>query len=276
MEDVSIDQMISDPEIQGVQEPAAEISQEVSPASNAAEYEYTVNGKTIKEPIDAILKRASQGYNYAQHMEGLNKEKATLDERYNKAVQLESKYGEIDKFATENPDWNEHLQNTWQSRFDVTGGSVQSTETAAIPPHLSQKINELESFVSDMKAREADNAYSQAMSKTKEQYPDIDFMATDPDSGKTLEQQVLDFASHNQIGRFEPAFKAFYHDKLIERTRLQAKEQFAADLQQRTKAGFIGKGQVPARSIADSRQMPNIKSMNYNDIERFIIDNELN
>lgn len=275
MEDVSIDQILA--EVSPAQEsaPAAAPTQQSAPEASsqaAAEYEYTANGKTIKEPIDAILKRASQGYNYAQSMEALKARQAELDSKYNKALELETKYGEIDKYATENPQWNEHLQESWQKRFDITGSSSNSQETG-IPSHLSQKINELESFVSEIKAQKADEAYSRAVDQVKNSFPDIDFSATDPNSGKTLEAQVLEFANANQIGKFEPAFKAFYHDKLVERARLQAKDQLANDIQQRSKAGIIGVSQTPTRVAA--KAAPNLRQMNYNQIEQYILDNEI-
>lgn len=247
---------------------------ETAPAAEPVqEFEYTANGKTIKEPLDAILKRASQGYNYAQAMQELKAKQGETEQKYNKALELETKYGEIDKYATEHPEWNEHLQEAWQKRFDITGGVADKVGAEPVPSHLSQKINELEGFVSEIKAQKADEAYQRAVDQVKSQFSDIDFSATDPSSGKTLEAQVLEYANENQIGKFEPAFKAFYHDKLIERTRLQAKDQAAADIQQRAKAGIIGSSPTPTRAV--SKAAPNLKAMNYNEIADFIKQNEL-
>ena len=44
-------------------------SSQIPMNSNVQEYEYTASGRTIKEPIEMILKRASQGYDYAQKNE---------------------------------------------------------------------------------------------------------------------------------------------------------------------------------------------------------------
>lgn len=273
MDDISVEQILANESQTAEPDTAAPQQEAPVQSQQTSEYEYTVNGRLVKEPIDVILKRASQGYNYAQHMQDFKTRESEVEARYNKGLELETKYGEIDKFATENPEWNDHLQKSWQARFDVTGGSDQSSGTN-IPPHLAKEINELKSFVSEIKAQKADEAYSRAVDQVKGSYPDIDFMATNPESGKTLEQEVLDFASKNAIGRFEPAFKAFYHDKLIERARLQAKDQLAADIQQRSKAGIIGVSQAPTKAAVGS--MPDLRRMSYNDIERHIIANELN
>lgn len=237
-------------------------------------FEYTANGKTVKEPLETVLKRASQGYNYAQHMADLKKRSEDIEQRYSRAVELEEKYGEIDKFAKENPEWNDHLHKTWETRFDVTGGSGGQPETqqGGIPSQLLTEFNELKSFVENIKAERADQAYEASVNRVKEAHPDIDFGHTDPDTGKTLEQQVLDYAQENNIGRFEPAFKAFYSDRLIEQARLQGKEQLAGDLQRRTKAGLLGTSQAPAKSQSEWEYPSNYKNMSMDQLHNWIVD----
>lgn len=265
--------------------PAADATQETAQpqdggqtegaASVAQEYEYTANGKTIKEPLDAILKRASQGYNYSQHMAELKARETDLQTQAQRAQELEKKYGEIDKFAQENPEWNEHLHSTWNKRFDVSGGQQQGETTAqqqGLPPQLQQEFNELKTFVESMKAEKADQAYSQAVDKVKQSYPDVDFSHTDPDTGRTLEQRVLDYAQENSIGRFEPAFKAFYADKMVEQARLQAKEQLAGDMKQRAKAGILGVSQAPTKGNNAEMEYPaNYKQMSSDQLHNWIV-----
>jgi hypothetical protein len=245
-----------------------------SPTSQPAqEFEYTANGRTIKEPIDVILKRASQGYNYAQHMQEHKTKSAELDSKYQKAVELENKYGEIDKYAQENPEWNDHLQKTWDTRFDISGNQQQSTQQqSAIPTQFQQEFNDMKSFVESIKTERADQAYQGAVQKVRDTYPDIDFGATDPNTGKSLEQQVLDFAQENSIGKFEPAFKAFYSDQLIERARSQAKDQMAGDIQQRAKAGILGTAQAPISNTQDTEYPSNFKQMSTEQLHNWIVD----
>lgn len=251
------------PEVQAVESP-------VEAAAPVTEFEYSANGKTIKEPIDTILKRASQGYNYAQHMAEMKKRTEEVDTRYNSAMELEKKYGEIDKFAQENPEWNDHLHKTWENRFDISG--QQPSQQQGVDSQFLQEFNELKSFVDNIKAERADAAYQGAVDQVKNQYPDIDFGQTDPDSGKTLEQQVLDFAEQNSIGKFEPAFKAFYHDKLIERARSEAKDQMAGDIKQRAKAGLLGTSQAPAQGNASMEYPPNYRDMTSDQLHNWIVE----
>lgn len=278
MEDMpSTEQMIA--EVQSMpeapQDHAIAQPQESEPAA-VQEFEYSANGKTIKEPIDAILKRASQGYNYAQHMAELKQREQELDSRYNSAVELEKKYGEIDKFAQENPEWNDHLHKTWDSRFDITGqGGEPSQQQQGVPSQFLQEFNELKSFVDNIKAEKADAAYQSAVDQVKNQYPDIDFGQTDPDSGKTLEQQVLDFAEQNSIGKFEPAFKAYYHDKLVERARNEAKDQMAGDIKQRAKAGLLGTSQAPTKGNSEMEYPPNYRQMTSDQLHNWIVEKYL-
>lgn len=253
-------------------EPSA--STETSSQPSVTEYEYTANGKTIKEPLETILKRASQGYNYAQHMQSLNQKMAEVDQKHKTALELEQKYGEIDKFAQANPEWNDHLRNSWEARFNINKTSDEGlSQQAALPPHLQQEINELKSFVDSVKAERADQAYQSSFNRVRESYPDVDFTQTDPDTGRSLEQQVLEFARDNGINKFEPAFKAFYADKLIERARVQAREQVAADLKQRSKAGLLGTSQAPARASGEQSYPQNYNNMTMEQIHNWVVQN---
>tara|TARA_R110000796_G_scaffold187266_1_gene304172 strand:- start:4111 stop:4959 length:849 start_codon:yes stop_codon:yes gene_type:complete len=237
------------------------------------EFEYQANGKTLKEPIDTILKRASQGYNYAQHMQDVKQKLDDVTGRELKATELEKKYGEIDKYATENPDWNDHLHKTWQARFDVTGNqSAQEPQQAGIPSQFLNEFNDMKSVVESIKTERADQAYQRSFDGIKQTYPDIDFQATDPDSGSSLEQQVLNYASQNGINSFEPAFKAFYSDKLVERARVEARDQMAGDIKQRSKAGLLGTSPAPANSTAQMDYPPGYKGMSSDQLTNWLVD----
>lgn len=277
MEDMpSTEQMIAEAQEMGGQtpEPVQESPPQAQEAAPVQEFEYTANGKTIKEPLDTILKRASQGYNYAQHMSELKNQQAEFETQRAEALQLQQKYGEIDKYAQENPEWNDHLQKSWESRFDITGGqgAVEDTQQQGIPSQFVNEFNEMKSFVENIKAERADAAYEASVNKVKESHPDVDFSATDPDTGRTLEQQVLDYAQQNGIGRFEPAFKAFYSDQLVERARMQAKEQLAGDLQKRSKAGLLGTSQAPARTQSEWEYPSNYKNMSSDQLTNWLVD----
>lgn len=268
----STEEMIAEVQTSGGQpEPMAEAPPQAEPSS-IQEFEYQANGKTIKEPIETILKRASQGYNYAQHMSELKAQQAEIEKARATANELQQKYGEIDKFAKENPEWHDHLHKTWESRFDITGNQGQQHAQQQIPSQFQQEFNELRSFVESIKAERADSAYQSAFTRVKESYPDIDFTATDPDTGTTLEQQVLDYANQNGINRFEPAFKAFYADRLIERARTQAKEQMAGDIQKRSKAGLLGTSQAPSKAKSEWEYPANYKNMSDSQLHNWIVN----
>jgi len=267
----SVEDMIS--EVQGSSEPTIEATpvQSEAPAPTAQEFEYNANGKTIKESLDVILKRASQGYNYAQHMEALKTQQQEIEAQKAEALGLQTKYGEIDKFAQENPEWNDHLQKTWEARFDISG-KAQPEAVPGVPPEILKEFTEMKSFVDTVKAERADQAYNASVDRVKQLHPDVDFSSTDPETGKTLEQQVLDYASENSIGRFEPAFKAFYSDKLVENARMQAKDQLAGDIQKRSKAGILGTSQAPAQAKGDTEYPSNYKNMTSDQLHNWIVD----
>ena len=280
----STEQMIAEVSAQSSESDQTQATTGATPATETSdvqqaiqEFEYQANGKTVKEPIDMILKRASQGYNYAQHMQEVKTQAQQIQEREAKALALETKYGEIDKYAQEHPEWNDHLHKTWESRFDVTGGQTQENPQAAnIPSQFLNEFNDMKAVVDTIKAERADQAYQSSLDKVQQTYPDVDFKATDPDTGMSLEQQVLNFAQENGIQRFEPAFKAFYADKLIEKARLEAKDQMAGDLKQRSKAGLLGTSQAPAQGNANMDFPANYKNMSLDQVHNWIVDKYVN
>jgi hypothetical protein len=208
-------------------------------------------------------------------MQDLKSQQTEFEQKQQHVLELEKKYGEIDKFAQENPDWNDHLHKTWETRFDITGqnqGQTEQLQQQGVPSQFLNEFNELKSFVENIKAERADAAYQSAVDQVKNQYSDIDFSQTDPDTGRTLEQQVLDYAEQNSIGRFEPAFKAFYHDKLVERARNEAKEQMAGDIKQRSKAGLLGTSQAPSKGNSEMDYPANYRNMSSDQLHNWIVD----
>lgn len=232
--------------------------------------EYAANGKQVKEDLQTILKRASQGYNYAQEMGRLTTERAGWETKVKTAEELHGKWGPYDEYAKKNPEWYQHWQKAWESRGQnpelpqSDQGNIEARLNAILEQKL-QPVNELLSSHEQRKQQEAleveDRQLDSDVKSIREKYKDLDFDATDPESGKSLEFKVLEFMSQNNMKSFTTAFKAFYHDELVKREVEKAKADKSSEIQGRTKAGIID-----PKSTSGKRAEPNLKGMNWDQL----------
>ena len=205
-------------------------------------FKYQANGKEIEEDLDTILQRASQGYNYAQHMNEFKSRQEAFEAEKNQVNQMRSKWEQYDKYASDNPEWAEHVKNAWENR------GKQSTEAEAkdIPEALKKEFDELrmfkEQFQKDMQLRkeaEEDAILAKQFEDIKKNYPDYDLSHTDPRTGMSLEMQILEHARVNGIHSVKAAFRDLMFDDIMSKQITKAKEAAAKELQDRTKKGFL-------------------------------------
>ena len=223
---------------------------------------YKANGKDLQEPLSTVIQRASMGYNYAQLVQQHKAEQAALDAQKAQLQEQAQKWQQYDEFANSNPQWAEYVRSQWESRFNFGGqnqnqgmdtfGSQQAQQQAGIPPEVSNKLREMESFIGqyrqEQQARmqaEQDAELASEISTIQNQYPDIDLKATDPMTGESVEQQVLRHAQTYGISNFRAAFRDFMFDKLQARGQTQAKETVARQMRQQHKNGILGQSNSP-------------------------------
>ncbi len=223
---------------------------------------YKANGKDLQEPLSTVIQRASMGYNYAQLMQQHKQQQAEFEAQRQQVQSQAQKWQQYDEFANSNPEWAEYVRSQWESRFNFgqqnqnqgmdTFGSQQAQQNASIPPEISNKLKEMESFIGqyrqEQQARmqaEQDAELASEISAIQNQYPDIDLKATDPMTGENVEQHVLRHAQAHGISNFRAAFRDFMFDKLQARGQTQAKETVARQMQQQVKNGILGQSNSP-------------------------------
>lgn len=262
------------PETQETSEKVSRESAETPQEKAAAEvqkYKYTARGKEIEEDIDTILKRASMGYDYAQKMAEYKQRASEVDERFTTAQALEEKWKRFDDYAQKNPDWYEHWNQAWANRETANQNSPEGQQAAQMPPEWQQKFDELASKYEEIHGRfktEDESKHDQALDgeikSIQETYPNIDFSATDPNTGKSLEQQVIDHAIQRGIPNFTAAFRDFYHDSLVKMERERAREEAVKQFQSERKQGIISKSETP-----HSERPPDVNSqLSWHQIEQ--------
>lgn len=207
-------------------------------------FKYQANGKEIEEDIDTILQRASQGFNYAQHMSDFKTQQDAFNQEKESINQSRSKWEQYDKYATDNPEWAEHVKSQWDSRLNSVQENVESG--ASLPDDIRQELNSLKQFKSDyekdVKLRqeaEEDAVLAGQFDSLAKEYPDYDMKFTDPKTGETLEMQVLEHARTNGIHSMRAAFRDMKFDDLLSKQVTRAKEETAKELAGRTQKGFL-------------------------------------
>jgi hypothetical protein len=238
--------------------------------------EYTADGgKKINEDLQTILRRASQGYHYAQRLNEVNTREADWKEKLQKAEELNGKWSRFDEYAQKNPEWYTHWEQAWLNRGqnpneaqEHAGGIDESRINALLEERLkpfSQYMTEIEQQKVAQSRNDEDRALEEQVKSIRTKYSDIDFDATDPESGKSLEYKVLEFGVQNGIKSFDTAFKAFYHDQLVKREVERSKANASTERQENAKAGIIERRSTPSKS----GPTPNLKSMSWDQATEF-------
>ena len=299
MPDLDVDQLINNIETHGSAEgekPQATPNVEASPDAQQAspapvvqgftfkspeelykhKLKYAANGKEIEEDISTILRRAGQGYNWAQKNEALNVREAEWQTKVKTAEEQSAKWGPYDEYAKQNPEWYNHWQNAWNNRGQnltepqTSDGNLEQKLQTLLEERL-KPVNELLSHHEQQKLQAKvqgeDQALEQQMKSIRETHKDIDFDFADPESGKTLEYKIIEFGVRNNIKDFGVAFKAFYHDELVKREREKVKDELAKSKVAQTKAGIVDQ-----RSATGNRPQQNLKSLSWDQIAKQTAD----
>ena len=233
--------------------------------------EYKAADKPVKENLQTILQRAQQGYHYAQSMQklkmerdGFETERKTIQQQIEEAKTINDKWSKFEQYAKENPEWYDHWNGAWENRQQAPGQQTAPDDVQTrIDAVLAEKLKPFEGLLSEkqqleqkQKIADEDRMLDESIKSIRTQYKDIDFDRTDPETGKSLEYQVLEFMTQNGINNFQHAFKSFYHDNLVKREIERQKEAEQKALIDKKKKGIVDEKTVPgSRKQVDTRNM---------------------
>ena len=267
-------------EVTKASEVPADVPQEVTPAEQSAltfktpdellkhSLKYTANGKEISEPIETVLKRASQGYNYAQRMAEIKAQEAQWQKQLEESKSLADKYREIDEYARQNPDWFNHWNNAYQNRSQGFSNSPEQSGfdpnqitgliEQKLQPHLGT-LQEMQERLNREKVEQENKLLDSQVQKTKQKYADVDFSASDPESGKTLEFKVYELMAQKGYDDFETAYKVLDHDNIVARQIEKAKADLVKAEQQKRKQGIVAEKSAKKPDAVNYKQVPENK-----------------
>jgi len=229
---------------------------EVSPDAGAAPemWEYQASGKTISEDRETVLKRASQGYNYAQHIAEHKNNVTSFEKERDQHTQDFGQWKQYHDYATENPEWAEHVRGQWDQRQsfgqpDASQGTEQ-TQAPAVSPEVQSFMDEYRNDKRLRQEADEDSALNEQVQSVQKEFPDFDLSATDVETGTSLEMRVLEHARANGINSFKAAFKDMMFDDLVNRKVTAAKEATAKEVADRTKQGFISESDTSLNNLS--------------------------
>lgn len=247
--------------------PAAASAQAAAPAS---ELEFTWNGKQIKAPFTdpRVQKWAAQGYDYSQRMAEFNRRAQEFEQRQKQIAELEGRYKPIDEYVSQNPDFWEHVQATWEAKAKGQDpNNPLARELAKVKEVLTDVTQFKEQVLQERtlaQQKQEDEALAAEIDSVAKAYPTIDMKAVDAE-GKSLEYRVLEHAAKNGIHSFRAAFRDLHHDAIVKLEAERAKEAAAKEIQKNKSLGILGKTPTPKKGATKAE---NIKTKSYDDLMR--------
>lgn len=245
-------------------------------------YKYTVNGREVEEPIETILKRASMGYHYAQRAEELNRQQEEIKKIREENQRLQ-RWRQYDEYATQNPQWNEHVQSMWEKRDQLL--AEKQSQLDPNDPHfqhiqslrdeITKKLDPLMQFVQtaqqereQLRIAHEDQSLAGEIKSVREKFANVDFDQAD-DSGRSLEYRVTKHMVENRIPSFAAAFKDLYHDELLARAKEEAKEQYAKEHKEQAKKGLLGRSSTP-KTKPEALSNGLLRKSSYDDLSELV------
>lgn len=234
---------------------------------HAHKLKYQASGKEVEESISDILKRASQGYHYSQRMSELKAQEQEWQRQIAESEAMADKYREIDQYARDNPEWFDYWNSAYQNRSLPVGSPEQvgGFDPAQITSLIDQKLAPFQETIQQQRERMETERRSQEdaqldaqIQATYKEFGDVDFSATDPNTGQSLEHRVYQFMVDNGVNDFNQAYKMMDYDNILARRVEAAKADLVKQEQMKRKQGIVaetsGQPKTPQAPV-DYRQL---------------------
>lgn len=280
-QEIDVDSLLSEIEapseipMHSSEEPAA--PEQVASTWDASQFEFDWNGQKVKpDSLDKAKLWMQQGHNYSQRAAELNRRQAEFEQKFKEwegQAKHYSRFDEVDKYVKENPQWWEFVEQQWSARHQNGQPQLDPNLEQVIRP-LQEKLSQYDTFMQQLQnerqqeviAKE-DQALEAEISEIRNKHPNIDLNAVD-ESGKTLEQRILDHAMENGINTFRAAFRDYLHDQLVTTAKADSLQQEAKERQTATKQGLLGKTQTPRKQV---ERVQNVRGKSYDSITQEVL-----
>ncbi len=254
--------------------PDHEVADSTPAAWDGKPWEFDWNGKKVMpDSQDKAKTWMSLGYNASQRMGEFNKKEAAWALERKELSGFKEKFGKyskVDEFASTNPDWWKHVEDSWASRELPQG----------IDPNLAKVLTPIQQQLEAMRAEREQERAALAQEKLQEtvkkedetlekeigsirsQYPNIDLTVKD-ESGETLERRVIKHCVEIGTTSFRAGFRDYLHDQLVTNAQANGREAIAKDTQLKAKKGILGTTQAPLKG---PQRAENVRGKSWNDL----------
>jgi len=267
-DDINVDELLADIEAPAGERAMTSDEPEVAAADvpwAAPDWlEFDFNGQKVRpESLDQTKTWLSQGRNYSQRAEQLNRQTKEWEARVKAADEFREYYEPIDQYAKKDPDWWKHVEQSYQEKMKNPQGL--SPELAP----LAAELGEVKSFIGQIRQEKIlqdqqaeDQKLDQEIDAIRKQYPTIDLSAVD-ESGLTLEKRVLDHAGEIRTTSFRAAFRDYLHDKFIDLAKTEGRQAITKDQETRARKGILGTTPAPIKAMQKAQ---NVRGKSYDDL----------
>lgn len=223
------------------------------------EFEFNSRGQPVKirENDPRFTQWLSQGHDYSQNTAAMRSERETFDRSRQEWEKSWSPYREVDQFAKQNPDWWQHVEQSYQQKLTSPPEGVpdqvrqyldQRLEPVAKDiPLMREFLQKMQTQEMERKQADEDTKLGESIKSIQSRYSDLDFSTKD-ESGLSLEHRVLNHAVQNGFPTFKAAFLDYYHDNLEKLAEARGKEAQQKEFEKRKKLGLLDDAPAPGTS----------------------------
>lgn len=244
----------------------SQVTPPVSQAPQFKEYEFSHRGQAIKikDNDPRFTQFLSQGHDYAQNVQTMKAEREKWEQSKSEWEKTWSPYKEVDAYAKENPDWWNHVDQSFKQKLSSQEGVPdpvkqyfdQKLEPIAKDiPLMKQFLQEMQTAKLEKQQADEDAKLAESVKSIQARYPDLDFKAKD-ETGVSLENRVLKHGIDNGFPTFRAAFLDYFHDSLEKQAEARGKEAIMKEINQRKKLGLLDDDQAPSKTINFSQGKP--------------------
>lgn len=244
-------QIPTDPIISKLAEAISKLSPEQkSQLVQPSPIEITHNGQKISIPVDKQVPLIQQGLDYSAKMRALNVERQEFQAKQSDIDRKDKYYGEIDRVAKANPEWWNHVIQSYKNFSGTPGTGSADPNSPEMTPALRAALNRLDSLeqkllkvdeTEQVKQVQTEDAHlEQQIQNVAKEYADYDWLTADA-NGHVLADRIVIHAHKNGINNFRAAARDFLYDDMMSRNAMKAKEKLKETIQTQTKKGGVVK-----------------------------------
>lgn len=226
-----------------------------------AQFQFTDNGKPIKQPLSTILNHYRQRSQLDTKFSEFNKSREEFMAQQKEWGDLEP-YRQLQKWSVEKPEEFEAIYDLYKNKdkhlLQQKAGDPNSQALIEELTNLKKELGGLKEFKSQFDRQRETEKEKQNLAELdgevetfKKEFPEINLdqesdMMLDSGQKATIKQAIMLFGYKHGIPDFESAALKYLKPKLLEVVQSRARTEAVKAVKNDTKAGVIARSSTPA------------------------------